>query len=344
MSFSGYKRVEERAAQAMGRAAGGMVAGFVAFLRSIVKSGRLSLTIMLVPHSHNRIFHFRVSVFTLIFFFLLFIGSLSALVVLSAVWTEAQRVTAQSIKERDEVLASIQALQTEIGELRRLSRVFEQSLGQTLDAIGLNRPTNQAQGGGSSLGDLMVFQGLDRANGPALWELNEMRNLRLLISESIEPLEEIGNVLKNQRRLIQGIPSLWPVQNGLGWMTFPFGPAIHPFTGRWYTHTGIDIAHQIGTPIIATANGIVRKVEYDVMGYGIHVEIEHSYGFSTLYAHLQRAYVTKGQRVSRGQVIGALGSTGQSTGPHLHYEVRIAKQVVDPANYINIGAGLRPSR
>jgi murein DD-endopeptidase MepM/ murein hydrolase activator NlpD len=99
-------------------------------------------------------------------------------------------------------------------------------------------------------------------------------------------------------------------------------------------HTGVDIAAPLGAPVRATAPGKVLLVGYEKGGYGLYVVIEHGAGLSTLYAHLEMAFVRRGDQVMRGQVIGRVGSSGRSTGPHLHYEVRLAGRPVDPGPYI----------
>ncbi len=342
MSAWNYKKVESKVTKNFSNILGRSIAFVLSWFQRAFESGRQVITIMLVPHSHSKIYHVKINVFALTFLSLTVVMGLISFVVLAAHWTEVQKVHAASIQERDLAQASIQAIQTEVGELRRITNLFEQSVNQTLQTVGLQAPGSVSAV--RSTGDLESLQQMQASGVNGQWEVGELRNLRGLLAGTIDPLGQIGNLLQTQRKLLQDIPSLWPLQGGIGWVTFPFGPAIHPFTGRWYTHTGIDIAHQIGSPVIATGNGVVRKVEYDMLGYGIHIEIEHSYGFSTLYAHLQRAYVSKGDKVKRGQVIAALGSTGQSTGPHLHYEVRIARQVVDPSSYLNIASGFIASR
>jgi murein DD-endopeptidase MepM/ murein hydrolase activator NlpD len=100
-------------------------------------------------------------------------------------------------------------------------------------------------------------------------------------------------------------------------------------------HTGIDIAAPAGTPVVATASGAVALVAYDDGGYGLYVVIDHAGRYSTLYAHLQRVAVRPGQRVGRGQVIGHVGTSGRSTGPHLHFEVLRSGTFVNPLSVLN---------
>jgi murein DD-endopeptidase MepM/ murein hydrolase activator NlpD len=119
----------------------------------------------------------------------------------------------------------------------------------------------------------------------------------------------------------------WPVT---GTITSPFGWRSNPFGGSPEFHQGLDIAAPTGTTVTAAAGGTVMMAQW-YGGYGNYVLIDHGGGYSTGYGHLSAIYVTVGQAVTRGQAIGAVGSTGQSTGPHLHFEVRIAGKPVDPA-------------
>jgi len=132
-------------------------------------------------------------------------------------------------------------------------------------------------------------------------------------------------------------PSIWPVQ---GRVTAGFGQRMDPFTGEGAFHSGIDIAAPAGTAVRAVADGILFVAGPDA-AYGTEVLIDHGYGITTKYGHLSGTTVVIGQEVQRGQVIGTVGMTGRTTGPHLHYEVRIHETAVNPARYL---PGVRPSR
>jgi murein DD-endopeptidase MepM/ murein hydrolase activator NlpD len=115
----------------------------------------------------------------------------------------------------------------------------------------------------------------------------------------------------------------------------------NPFTGLYYIHKGIDIStYRQGDPIVATADGQVVTVDFDAGGFGNNVIIRHKHGFYTRYAHMLSFTVRVGQRVQQGEVIGYIGNTGLSTGPHLHYEVHIGSDVVDPYKYITIRSSI----
>jgi murein DD-endopeptidase MepM/ murein hydrolase activator NlpD len=133
---------------------------------------------------------------------------------------------------------------------------------------------------------------------------------------------------------LQRIPLGFPVQ---GRVTSGFGTRNDPFNGRPAFHAGIDFKGRVGSKIRATADGVVVKSTYDTGGYGHYVIVRHgNKGYETLYAHLRQRLVSKGDRVQRGDTLGLLGSSGRSTGPHLHYEVRHRGKPVDPQKYLSV--------
>jgi murein DD-endopeptidase MepM/ murein hydrolase activator NlpD len=142
--------------------------------------------------------------------------------------------------------------------------------------------------------------------------------------------KEITNYLSRQRSVVAATPSIWPLK---GWITSGFGKRASPLTGEPGRHYGVDIANEVGSPIRVTADGLVTYAGWE-NGYGRVVVVEHGYGFSTRYGHCSRVDVKVGDQVKRGQVIAYVGSTGRSTGSHLHYEVRIHGIPVDPEKYL----------
>ncbi len=127
------------------------------------------------------------------------------------------------------------------------------------------------------------------------------------------------------------VPSRMPLEGAF--MSSGYGMRTHPVLGGRRAHAGIDLAAPTGTPIYATGDGMVSKAER-FSSYGLYVSIEHGAELQTRYAHMSRIAVAAGQRVKKGDIIGYVGSTGRSTGPHLHYEVRIAGEAVDPMPYM----------
>jgi murein DD-endopeptidase MepM/ murein hydrolase activator NlpD len=129
------------------------------------------------------------------------------------------------------------------------------------------------------------------------------------------------------------IPSAFPLHNGVNF-TSGFGIRSDPFRGRAAMHAGIDLAGPLGTPVYATADGMIGRSEWNNGGYGNLVEIDHGQGIQTRYGHLSQRIAVAGQRVHRGDLIGLMGSTGRSTGSHLHYEVRIDGRAVNPVPFL----------
>ena len=142
--------------------------------------------------------------------------------------------------------------------------------------------------------------------------------------------QELLDAVRSSRDILASTPSIWPTE---GYVTSPFGMRRSPFTGKSEFHKGIDIANSKGTPIYAPANGVVSFVG-EQNAYGNTILLQHGNGLSTRYAHLSRYAVNKGDVVKRGDLIGYIGNSGRSTGPHLHYEVRVNGVCVNPMRYI----------
>ncbi len=154
-------------------------------------------------------------------------------------------------------------------------------------------------------------------------------------------LDDILKMAKAKDKLLAAIPAIQPVRNeNLKSMVSGFGYRTDPFTKARKMHEGMDFTAKIGTPIYATGDGVVERADNTASGYGNHIVIQHGFGYETLYGHLSRYKCRAGQRIKRGDIIGYVGSTGRSEGPHLHYEVHKNGKVVNPLNfyYGNISA------
>lgn len=148
---------------------------------------------------------------------------------------------------------------------------------------------------------------------------------------SYDTLEQL---VKAKEKMLASIPAIQPLSNkDLSHIASGFGYRIDPIYKTPKLHTGLDFAAPMGTPIYATADGTVINTSFDDGGYGNHVIINHGYGYQTLYGHMVRIKTKQGEQVKRGQVIGWVGSTGKSTGPHCHYEVIRNANKIDPVHY-----------
>ncbi|WP_035067923.1 M23 family metallopeptidase [Nitratidesulfovibrio termitidis] len=142
--------------------------------------------------------------------------------------------------------------------------------------------------------------------------------------------QELVRALRDNREVLAATPSIWPAD---GYISSTFGMRVSPFTGKGEFHKGIDVINRPGTPIYAPARGTVTLAGVDG-AYGNCVVLQHGGGLSTRYAHMQRFVLKEGQTINRGDLIGYIGTSGRSTGPHLHYEVRLNGVCVNPMRYI----------
>jgi len=146
--------------------------------------------------------------------------------------------------------------------------------------------------------------------------------------------DEVIDLAKNKADMLASIPAIQPIANkDLGRVASGYGYRIHPIYKTRKLHTGMDFTAPQGTPIYATGDGKIEKVRRSRRGYGNHVIVDHGYGYQTLYAHMTKYIVYRGQKVKRGEIIGYVGSTGTSVAPHLHYEVMKNKRKINPVNY-----------
>jgi murein DD-endopeptidase MepM/ murein hydrolase activator NlpD len=161
--------------------------------------------------------------------------------------------------------------------------------------------------------------------------LDKMARMLYLQSLSLDELETLS---VDKEKMAFAVPAIWPIDRyKLRGHIGAFGGRNHPILGSYRQHTGIDLGADRGTPVYATGDGIVREVGNIHSGYGLQILLDHGYGYKTRYAHLSKIDVVAGQAVKRGTLIGLVGNTGRSTGPHLHYEVLYMNQPVNPINY-----------
>lgn len=189
---------------------------------------------------------------------------------------------------------------------------------------------------------------IGRAYSSVDWDQYKFRNTEELMGELQKELislhhriitqknsyDTLFRLVQSKEKMLSSIPAIQPISNKmLDHIASGFGYRIDPIYKTPKMHTGLDFAAAIGTPIYATADGTIEDASFDDGGYGNHVIINHGYGYETLYGHMVKVKVHRGEKVKRGQVIGWVGSTGKSTGPHCHYEVIRNKQKINPVHY-----------
>jgi murein DD-endopeptidase MepM/ murein hydrolase activator NlpD len=327
-----YKRLENSLVRKVKSGASWTVSKIGDFFMAIFRFFSRRYTIVLVPHLGKRVYNFHVSVIAMVVSFLVFFGIAGSFFWYSALSGRMRNSMIELDESFRDTQRNLEELQNEVSQLSRAARGFEAVLASTLLSMGSNpNAVNLTASAGRS--SFFPFQ----RNDDILKEVDDIRHLAVYLSSAMEPVKEIGSILNSQSAILSEIPSIWPVRGGIGHFTAYFGMNSDPFNGAPHMHTGIDIStFRQGDPIVATADGQITYTGYEPGGFGNYIIIRHQHGFYTRYAHMLSFRVETGQMVKQGETIGYIGNTGRSTGPHLHYEIHIGSDVVNPLKYLNI--------
>lgn len=243
---------------------------------------------------------------------------------------EVARLSSENRQQRVQLLALSQKID-QINEMMSDLREFDHRL-----RVMVNMEDGDDEGQFLGIGGSNAFMFEPEHN-----EERSDRHLVRLMHQSLESLEneiiictrdkrELYEYLENQKAMLRSTPSIWPTK---GWVSSGFGTRVSPFTNEREFHQGLDISARTGTTVVAPADGLVSEIT-SCYGYGKLLTIKHGHGLVTRYAHLNKILVKKGEYVKRGQTIALVGSTGRTTGPHLHYEVHLNGVPVNPLRYI----------
>lgn len=255
--------------------------------------------------------------------------------------TSRDEVRLVETRLRSEYNASIAAITAELGELYEM-----ETKARSITGLAPRIPqkaevplASQAGKGGafSGVGGIVFARTETAMRPPAIIYGMARPSADLIVQEIRLRTRSLGDLVRSmevQKEKVERVPSGWPMARNAGQLSSTFGYRLDPINRRLSLHTGYDIRAPHGTPAFATARGVVTSAGYDGE-YGNCVEIDHGGGLSTKFAHLSKIDVTVGQTVERGKIIGHVGSTGRSTGSHLHYEVHVNDQPVNPAKYLS---------
>lgn len=239
--------------------------------------------------------------------------------------------------QSNEILSQRKQIQKFAGEINVLKsnlvklNKFEKKIRIIANINNPSEKDNLFGVGGSIPEDLDPKLPLTEKHNSLMREMHEQTRELSLASVSQEKVfESLINDLKRKRNLLSSTPSIWPAK---GWLSSGFGNRISPFTGLREFHKGLDISSREGTKVIATADGVVTFAGRNGL-YGNMIKIDHGHGMMTRYGHLEKMLKKRGDAVKRGDVIGLMGNTGRSTGPHVHYEVFLNGLPVNPKKYI----------
>ncbi len=305
--------------------------GVKKFFKWVLTKGGQKFTIMFVPHSGKRLLNFQIHYFTILLVFALLSAVLMLGIFLAPELETTQKELIRTVEAKDRAIESITQISKDLEPLNGSTEELGLSIDQFL------REINAYSNGVPEPGIGPVDQVSTDYEGSDYFNKNDHDTLRVIrgrIDNATDKIKDATNFAHGLKEIMNVIPSIHPLFKR-GILLSGFGPRLHPITGKVQNHDGIDIADIPGTPVRATAEGTVSLAQF-AGGAGLMVEIQHSYGFSTRYLHLSVIQVERGQTIKRGQIIGRVGNTGLSVGPHLHYEVRVNGRPIDPVNYISL--------
>lgn len=297
-------------------------------VRRLVAWAPMKMTFLVIPgpSAPTRTFSVRIGTVYAVAALLLTVFLAGAVLLLrnlvvSADYASAKSDLARLREENRFLIQNLDRLAARVGEIRRTIP----GLLDALEADGRRNFDLFAMGGGE---DTVLTNTDVRAR-----VVGRVAQVERDLGISADVLERVRRHLEQNRRILSRLPTLWPVPGG-GYVTSEFGVRNSPFhVDKQEVHKGIDIAFYPGAPIVATADGKVVSAGYEE-GFGNTVTILHDFGVTTKYAHCHSIRVVAGQLVQRGQVIATMGRTGRTTGCHLHYEIRIGRDAVDPFTFI----------
>lgn len=231
-------------------------------------------------------------------------------------------------EEYDGLKGRMADLRTQMAELQRRDNSIYRVIFEAApipDSIRAGQPDKEEE--------LLLLQ--SKPNGEIIASAAEML---IELSNRIRTQEksylQIEDLIKNKQKMLASIPAIQPVSNkDLNRIASGFGYRIDPIYKTMKFHSGLDFTAPSGTPIYATGDGVIEEASLSDVGYGNHVVVNHGYGYKSLYGHMVRMKAKRGQHVKRGDVLGWVGSTGKSTGPHCHYEVSKNGVKVDPVYF-----------
>jgi murein DD-endopeptidase MepM/ murein hydrolase activator NlpD len=271
-------------------------------IKSYLRRSLTSVTIMVVPHSRTKPLRLNVSVIGLVLCFLLCLVGAGYVVSVGV-----KTVEYYGMRKKLTYLSS------QFGEMKVVMHSLKKADQEFAKLLSFKSRKN-------------ILEHADLENAGAL----DIDLLKKQVAETIQSVSEIRKYIEEEKNIYRATPTGWPLK---GAISSGFGMREHPITGKATRHYGVDIRTPMGTPIKSTADGIVSFASWH-NDSGYIIVLEHGHGFTTAYAHNKENYVKIGQKVKRGEVIGVSGSTGTTTGPHLHYEVWKNGGHIDPAPFL----------
>lgn len=295
------------------------------------------ITIVYLPDGINAVKQFKIPKLLVNLFLVLFLSVTAYLVWASHDYVKLKKNVTENIgllQQNEQYKGQLTSLAGKIDQINQ--KVAELKEFETKIKIMVNLDTGEEDTqflgiGGSDFSLLEEEDSTGNSDQKLISLMHQsLDNLNTEISVQAQEKTELFDFIESQKSMFACTPSISPTE---GWVSSRFGSRISPFTNKKEFHSGLDISSRIGTEIIAPADGVIASVGKSD-GMGINITINHGYGFKTVYGHLSKTLVKKGQAVKRGEIIALMGNTGRSTGSHLHYEVHLNDVAVNPERYI----------
>jgi murein DD-endopeptidase MepM/ murein hydrolase activator NlpD len=295
----------------------------------IVRKGHEKMTVMFIPHNEKNIFNFQISKFTILFFIFLFV-----VIIVTSGYAVIKNNAVK--REEERLLNTYHDIRSHLLRFEKLTNNIEDIMEDLKPEI---EELYELAAGSDTPGEIWNMEDFDPR------DMEELRKMKNILPDEVFELKDvqknmicttntiktIKNFVDVRSKVVKDTPSIISnpghITSLFGWRRSPFGH------GRDF-HTGIDIAAPSGTPIIATAPGVVGSAGWGG-GYGNMIRITHKYGFETIYGHCKSVVVSQGQAIQKGQIIGYVGQTGNATGNHCHYEIRLGGVAINPYPYMS---------
>lgn len=237
-------------------------------------------------------------------------------------------------RDKEEIIANYQVLNKELDDIKEVLNDIQyrdDNIYRTIfEAEPLSEEVRKAGFGGTD-----NFENLRHLDSDEL-VANTTQRFAIIAKQlyiQSKSFDEVTLLAKEKGKMITSVPAIMPIALDKISRIGAFGMRLHPIYGIMKPHEGMDFTAKKGTPVHVTGDGIILEITNSKRGYGNHIIVDHGFGYKTIYAHLNTINVEVGQAVKRGEIIGAVGNTGLSTGPHLHYEVRKSNTPIDPINF-----------
>jgi len=303
-------------------------------LARFLKNAAKPVSIFIIPHNGMPSLRFNLPVL-----FLLVLGTAWTFTTIWAGYIAGRHFDYYVTKADNKILRTKMAYVSEqVEKGMAYLEMTKRTDNQLRKVLGMDPSALMKEGGmgGPADSDLAEFRRLLDAKASEIKETTLNNSLQKMQDESrrrLSSYSEITIYLTDRHNGARATPAMWPTE---GRITSPYGYRFHPLRLSNEFHSGIDIANEAGTPILATADGVIRHSGW-AQGYGMCAVVDHGFGYSTLYGHMSEIVSKQGAQVKRGQMIGRMGSTGTSTGNHLHYEVWTGGLPRDPMKFLQVG-------